>query len=918
MTETLAHALLEQGLVTKDDMETALERQVVQGGSLDTILLESNLISEDDLLLFLGSLFALPTAGREEIHTIEPYLPKLFPKIFAETYHLVPFRLVGDNLSVLMQGAPDKQLFARIQERLQLNVSPTLTTEVRLHYAMHRLYDVALLPRFQSLLAKLDGEDLMPSEQAADKPAEMLSWGLPTGEITRSGFSRRNKDPVKVKEWVARINRANNRDAIIDVVLEITLTAFEFAAIFLVHGKDIHGWRGSDPAATQQIARISMSVELPSVFQTIYATEGHYLGPLPGNSANTQLMESLGRASPRTAFLAPLLVGGKLAAIVYADNGTQTVSPKRVAAILLLLNRSGLCLENLIRKRKEDDTAPPKQEVLPNAGKEPEPDEITAVEVEAPPFADAGSDTDVLLDHKKQEEPLDPELALSPESLAEEAIESDQPEELEETVVTEGNPSLVASATQDIAETELPSDSASANLADLSAHIEVVQEENKEANQASDIPPIELPEIPVAVAGEETNDQDDDASVQVWESVDLDAVSMDNVDGNFTQDGSTEAATHDFEQGVRESAAPPDPEEQAMAAEVEALAEKVAKEAEPYIAFADIDESPEESVEDWEDVLVEAVGTEKPSIQQEAKPKKPSAFAPPAVTWEDVVAEAEAAPLLTPAPAASVEVAGTKVDEGEILLDSLESNDPQVWKPAIDRLLQLGQAYDAELEQRFPGNVQVDPFLAQTQLPRFQDCSGMTAYAAQRGPGAARVVLPSLESDNRNKRFFAIYFLYSVFYPAGLELLARRLYDAEPRNRFLAADALRNYRREDAYQRIVQGLRDHLKVPVFEAQVATVQVLGQLRDPSAVPSLIPFVVSPRVALSRAATSALTVICGQSFGPEVASWAEWWQSHYNKPRESWLLEGMRHADEQIRQIASREFQMLNQHKQQAQA
>src|SRR5205814_2370102 len=148
-------------------------------------------------------------------------------------------------------------------------------------------------------------------------------------------------------------------------------------------------------------------------------------------------------------------------------------------------------------------------------------------------------------------------------------------------------------------------------------------------------------------------------------------------------------------------------------------------------------------------------------------------------------------------------------------------------------------------------------------------------------------------SNDRLRRFFAVYFLYAVPYPPALELLARRLYDAEPRNRYLAADTLRNYRHLPGYRRILQGLRDHLKVPVFESQVATVQVLGQLRDPSAVPSLIPLVVSPRQALSRAALSALTVICTQSFGKDVTRWAEWWQTHFNKPRESWLHEGMRH-------------------------
>ena len=52
-----------------------------------------------------------------------------------------------------------------------------------------------------------------------------------------------------------------------------------------------------------------------------------------------------------------------------------------------------------------------------------------------------------------------------------------------------------------------------------------------------------------------------------------------------------------------------------------------------------------------------------------------------------------------------------------------------------------------------------------------------------------------------------------------------------------------------------------------------------------------------------------MICGQSFGTDVSRWAEWWQSHFNKPRETWLTDGTRHADPNVRKIATRELQLL---------
>ena len=61
---------------------------------------------------------------------------------------------------------------------------------------------------------------------------------------------------------------------------------------------------GTNQEITQRITQISLHLELPSVFQTIYATRGHYLGPLPNNTVNDGLLQQLARKPPRAALLA--------------------------------------------------------------------------------------------------------------------------------------------------------------------------------------------------------------------------------------------------------------------------------------------------------------------------------------------------------------------------------------------------------------------------------------------------------------------------------------------------------------------------------------------------------------------------------------------------------------------------------------
>ncbi len=798
MSQQLVQALLGEHLVSAADIDEAARRQVVHGGSLDTNLLELG-VPEVTVLRALGEAYRMPTGDKSDIDAIEPHIPRIFPLVFAETYRLVPYRLVGGNLGVLVNTASDEDLFARIRERLRLHPSSTITSEARMHYAMHRVYGVGLLPRFAALLTRLDGAPPTPLYEPA--PIDhMLSWGLPASRI-RPGRARgeTRRGGPDVAGLLARLDSANDRDSVVEILLEIALGTFEFVSLFLVHGDRIDGWRSTDPNATQRVARLSLPLSIPSVLATVQQTRGHYLGPIPQTPANLKLLQDLGRTPPRTAFVAPLSVGGRLVGILYADNGTRGVLARRVSGVLLLTHRVGLCFENLIRRRKAM--------LVPPAPKTEMAEEEIQVHVEPPGASDEQSFADVSYATGISEPP----------------------------VAAEADPSVGADDGYEAVSYDAPD----------------AYDATSDQQQAMYTPPLapdqEIPEIV----------------------------------GDDAIEAMTQAPDH-HEGGL-------------------------------YVAFADIDrESPEDAVSGWEDVLVETVQTEAAPLPE---PASLDAVAPPAVTWDDVIAEARKAPSLSAplgtaaAAQANIEVAGQSLDPREMLLDGLDALDPEARLAAIGGLLPYGTVLDDSLRARFPGKLLIDPFAPDQTLPPLAECSGLLALLVARGGDAVPVVLGHLDSADRTQRLFAIYMLLVTPYPPALEALARRLYDTEPRNRFLAADALRSYTREPGYARILQSLREQLKVPVYEVQVTTVQVLGQLRDPRAVPSLIPLVVSPQPELASAAASALAVICAQAHGRDVARWAEWWQASYNRPRESWLVASLRHQSPHVQRIAFSELQLL---------
>ncbi|KAK1548270.1 hypothetical protein Q3G72_004577 [Acer saccharum] len=780
--------------------DAALQRQVVQGAGLDTNLLELGHITEAQMLAALGRAFALPWADKASIDASPATLTQSFPLMFAETYHLVPHRLEGETLHVLVQQPLDVKLAQRIFERLHLHLVAHITCEVRLHYAMHRLYGMQLLPRFVTLLAQLDGPEPAPQTSAHTQAAEQtrLGWGVSNARVTAvraensQGLTRHD-----VRSQVARLDAAQDRDTIVDIVLGFALALFDFAGLFVVQGGRVQGWRGVDPESTRALSRFDIALKTPSVFHTVARTRGHYLGPIGDQPGNQALLAQLARPTPQVALVAPIVVGGKVAAILYADNQARVIGPKKVAALLVLVQRCGLCFEQLIRRRK-------------------------------------------LAQAQLQDAPKPPQKA-SGQSSAEQAA-----------------------ATQLV--TDLSSDSPEAAfgaVADPDAALPQAPDDEAAFDAAAD-----------AIAPEHTAVASDTRSLQTAS----DAAPKPSQTRASDSPKTSVAAVARPEPGAAEA-----PEDE--------LAPDVAIDAAPAQAQTTA-ASPAQSP-------LAPPSTDHASTQSGAT-----------IGWQDVIDEARRAQSLTPERFSAITVMDTAVDRRDLLFDGLEADDPAARQSAVAGLLALGSSIDAQLSERFPGPLALDPLhTLPRELPPFARLNGLTELIAARGQDAAALVLPHLDSEDAVHRWAAVYYLSCVHYPQACEALARRLYDTEPRIRTLAVDALTHYRAEAAYQRIISGLREQLRVPVVETQIAAIQILGQLREPSAVPALIPLVVTPNALVARSAASALAVVCGQAYGSDLTSWQSWWQSNYTRPRSHWLMGGLQHANSTIRRVAHGELQRL---------
>uniref|UniRef100_UPI001F590518 HEAT repeat domain-containing protein n=1 Tax=Anaeromyxobacter oryzisoli TaxID=2925408 RepID=UPI001F590518 len=156
------------------------------------------------------------------------------------------------------------------------------------------------------------------------------------------------------EEARAALDAARWRDEVVVTALRYARDFFEFAALFAVTGDAVVGHDALGPEDARERCRgVAIYTSDPGLFGTVITTRAPHLGPMPrGIAGNDEILDALGRGTPRTALVFPVLLGDRTVAVLYADNGEAPVSPGRLGDLLVLLSTVGAAFIRVIRARK--------------------------------------------------------------------------------------------------------------------------------------------------------------------------------------------------------------------------------------------------------------------------------------------------------------------------------------------------------------------------------------------------------------------------------------------------------------------------------------------------------------------------------------------------------------------------------------
>lgn len=376
MAPKLSDLLFTEGLITPQQLEEALQSQVIYGGRLGTNLVEMNMVKETDIIRCLSKQLERPFVSAEQLMSVPPEIIQLIPKQVAEKFRIIPVILEKRRLTVAMLQPSDLAAIDAISFMTGYTISPVVSSELRILQALEHYYGIKREIRFINLsgvsgsrsrnddpsdpvikeeivpdwfdhmytspvvepevnVAYEDQTDSMSPERNRTLMPE-LHEGEPglidiLEEAENPGLEERPAahpgqiEPLsqEVPEPVLTVTR--ERDAIAKAIADYIYQNAESIALFMVKEDMAAGLKARiRKTAVAGFESFQLPLDELSALKAVADTGNSFIGPISESAGTQKLFAALGREVPAAStLLIPLMMMGRVVMIFYLDAGKE-------------------------------------------------------------------------------------------------------------------------------------------------------------------------------------------------------------------------------------------------------------------------------------------------------------------------------------------------------------------------------------------------------------------------------------------------------------------------------------------------------------------------------------------------------------------------------------------------------------------
>ena len=200
--KSLGDMLVEEKLITPEQLESALAIQRQKGGKLGDILLNQRLVKAEELAVVLSIHLNLPLIDLKR-HTVQPQALRLIPEEMARKHAFVPLDIVNDSLMVVMADPEDIRTIEDIKVQAKMRVEVALGVRSDIERAINIYY------RSSSAIEKQVSQ-LAPAQEEVKEEASPLTANTPIAEtldllITQAVKDRASDGHIEPQEDRLRI-----------------------------------------------------------------------------------------------------------------------------------------------------------------------------------------------------------------------------------------------------------------------------------------------------------------------------------------------------------------------------------------------------------------------------------------------------------------------------------------------------------------------------------------------------------------------------------------------------------------------------------------------------------------------------------------------------------------------------------------
>ena len=155
LKERLVNVLLDRKLATPEQLDELLAIQRSHGGSLQKLLIQRGILTEEELLVAVSQGLGIPPISLTRMK-LDPNLKGLITRELALHYEVLPVACIGQTLTVAMADPLNVFALDTMGSLTGLNINPLLTTSKDLRDAIDLYYGVGMEETLQAMVQKAE------------------------------------------------------------------------------------------------------------------------------------------------------------------------------------------------------------------------------------------------------------------------------------------------------------------------------------------------------------------------------------------------------------------------------------------------------------------------------------------------------------------------------------------------------------------------------------------------------------------------------------------------------------------------------------------------------------------------------------------------------------------------------------------